>query len=100
MTALIFSTIILYGCTTSENERPLQFRNFNQSNLTAEERQQMLDQRLKQATDACSSKSEGDACTIPNPRGEMTEKCTQQNGTLMCIGDFGGREFPANRRVG
>ncbi len=55
------------------------------SNLTDAQRQQMVQQRIQLAVDACQNKQENDACTIQSPRGERAGTCiTNQNNQLMC----------------
>ncbi len=52
-------------------------------NVTPEQRQQMIAQRMAQMAVACEGKSAGDACSIASS-GNATGSCTALNGTLAC----------------
>jgi hypothetical protein len=66
-------------------------RNGTFGNLTEEQRQQMIAQRQQAVIKACEGKSEGDQCTIMDPRGgDRTSSCTTINGNLECNAGFGG----------
>ena len=66
------------------------------SNLTEEERQQMMQQRLEEERTACEGKAEGDQCTLTNPRGDMAGSCSTLNETLVCRVQFGGGQVPGS----
>lgn len=112
---LMAALVMLFGCTSSgqpqagpqDGDQPQQQggagyqggndRGFgnrsNFGNLTAEQRQQMFGQRLKEAAAACDGKTAGDSCVMQSPRGNRTSTCENQNGTLMCAGGFGRGGF-------
>ncbi|MEK6954469.1 MAG: hypothetical protein AABX01_05650 [Candidatus Micrarchaeota archaeon] len=76
------------------------FGNGTFGNMTDEQRAQMQKQRMQEALTACKGKSDGDACAVQNPRGELKGKCIVSNRDLICMGDFGERNFttpPINR---
>ena len=117
---VILSVIILSGCSNSNNPNPNSAAssnaanpNFSQNtqgqnnpgqnnrgpngrmmNLTDEQRQQLIEQRIQTATVACDGLSENDSCAISTPRGNTTGTCTLQNNTLMCSGAMGRGQFP------
>ncbi len=74
------------------------FRGGNRSNfgnLSAEQRQQMMERRVQQAISSCTGKSEGSSCTFENQRGNATGTCTTRNESLAC--SFGNRsgQYPS-----
>ncbi len=108
--ALLF-IVMLAGCTATEGDSgnsavqpqtgPQQPRqqagNFGYGNrtgrfgnLTAEQRQQMFEQRMRMAAAACQNLSEGDSCLLPAQRGNTSGTCNTYNGTLICRGNFTG----------
>ena len=105
------SAIALEGCTSSgtDNSQQSPQGNFRQyggnrnrtMNLTAEQRQQMIQQRTQAEISACTGKAQGDACTITiqgqTQRGPARNAtCETQQGNLMCIPPIrdGTRGFP------
>jgi hypothetical protein len=68
-----------------------------QGNLTDEERQVMMEQRMNEAISACKDMAEGDTCTITSSRGEMQGTCQTRNETIMCDAGFGGRQPPTGQ---
>jgi hypothetical protein len=67
--------------------------NFNRTmNISAEQRQQMTQQRLQQSTTACNGKSDGDSCTISSQRGDQTGTCRTQNNEFICNIGAGNRQ--------
>ena len=107
----IITAIIIIGCTpnTSEsvqsqsyplennniqtqanpkvNNNPIKTNNSrgrNFGNMTDEQRQQMMQQRMQMMELACQDKSEGDSCAMKSQRGDRTGTCKTQNGKLLC----------------
>lgn len=56
------------------------------------DRNAMFQQMQENAAAACQDKTEGDACTMQNPRGEMPGTCKTQEGKLVCSPEFEGRQ--------
>ena len=73
----IIVIIIISGCN------PIK-RQGNFKNLTEQERQQMIEQRMQMMQAACQGKAEGDSCSVQSPRGERKGTCKTQNETLAC----------------
>jgi len=90
---LAASALFLSGCTSSDTNADQQgpgiFRGgnhsgFGTSNLTDEQRQQMMEERMQAAADACINKAQGDSCAMQNPGGSANGTCESRNGTLAC----------------
>lgn len=67
------------------------------ANLTQEEREQMMQERMQAGIAACAGMQEGDACEMQGFRNEsINGTCLSMNGTLSC--GFGGaqRREPPN----
>lgn len=103
---LIFTSVVLAGCVNSDqnnsgtgtsngqNQSMRQFGQNRTSNLTAEQRQQLVNERLQQAENACQGKAEGDACSIQSPRGSRAGTCKTQQDKLLCSTGFRGQNGP------
>ena len=64
------------------------------NNFSEEERQQMMQERMKIMETACKDKKEGDSCTIQSQRGEITGICKTQNEKLLCAVEFNRNQSP------
>ena len=114
LVALFVAFVLLYGCVSTGNEgSPQQSGDFgggappkgtpygpnftgmrggnrtgfgrNLANLTDEQKQQMIAQRMNAATAACDGLEGGSACAMQGgPGGNITGTCQEQNGTLAC----------------
>lgn len=62
-------------------------------NMTAEQRQQMINTMMQQQTAACQDKSEGDACVMQGSRGGQNGTCKTYNETLRCSFQGGQGNF-------
>ena len=91
----LVSIIIISGCTSSDRETaPIQgngdYQNNNRQragnfgNLSEEQRQQFIEQRMQMMMAACQDKKDGDSCALQNQRGQRAGTCKAQQGKLMC----------------
>jgi len=99
MALAIASSIIILGCASNNKNQSYQgkgnYQNrFGANNLTQEQRQQMIEQRMQSMIAACKEKTEGGACTIQNPRGSKTGTCKTQNETLVCSIEINRSQTP------
>ena len=63
-------------------------------NLSAADRQAMIQQRLQAAIDACTGKNVGDSCILASTRSNITGICKTYNETLECMSN---RTFNGSR---
>jgi hypothetical protein len=83
------AVIILSGCSYNEQKRFSQREGFqgmsNRAiNITEEQRQQLFEERQRQAIEVCQGKNEGDSCIYESPRGEIQGACKIMNNSLAC----------------
>jgi hypothetical protein len=103
---LLISSIILSGCTasntssiTNNSSRQHQWQNRTMTNLTEEQRQQMINERQQLAISACQNKMENDSCVMQGQRGNFTGTCKIQENLLICISAMNGRQTPRNQSI-
>ena len=79
--ALIIAVLVLnIGCSSKT-----EFNRERFANISEEERQEMMQERMQVSIDACKDKVEGDVCSITSPRGDIEGKCTIQEENMVCI---------------
>jgi hypothetical protein len=83
----------------SQRQYPGRNGNFTgaMGNLTAEQRQALMEQRLNESISACQNLAAGDNCTITSQRGAAQGTCQLRNETLMCNAGMGGRRPPTGQ---
>ena len=85
---LILIVIINTGC--SDRRRSFDGRE-RFGNMTDEQREQMMRERQKLATQACEGKAEGATCIMESPRGSSEGTCMLQDDKLLCVFEIKSR---------
>ena len=64
--------------------------------MSDEERQAFMEERMRLGAEACEERIEGDSCTMTSPRGEMQGTCNLRDDVLSCMPERpeGGRMPP------
>ena len=90
---LILGMIVLAGCSSNQNKESSGDKNFQPrqngdskglSNLTDEQRNEMMQERQEMNKQSCENKQEGDKCIIEGRTGQIESTCEYQNDVLLC----------------
>ena len=90
---LILGIVVLAGCSSNQNKESSGDKNFRPrqngdskglSNLTDEQRNEMMQERQEITKQPCEDKEEGDKCTIEGRTGQIDSTCEYQNDLLLC----------------
>ena len=92
LSLLLLGMIITSGCSSNEQRRFPQREGFQGMpdvpiNISEEERQQMFEERLQKAIEACQGKNEGDSCQFEEHIGDLSGICKIMDENLVCITD-------------